>query len=349
MTHSSQRKALLLVLLCSFAHCFLISNVGSASADDWVKCQNAGQRTWVDTSHWETRARWIDTSHWETRWGWLWVSSGYWAWINSGHDDFYYATMNCWPPYWGQPGYTITWWQEAWYCCWDWGWGPMHFAYAWGYHDHRSDVYCPGAGWVASWWQWHDKSYWTWIDTSYWAWTPYAAWVASGYWDTYQEWVAGGYWADPLQATVSIAKSPPYVFTRWHYLTSDGRRQTSNDEPAHLDLSVAFSANKPIRSYRVYAIVKRQVYQESNYTVTLTRGEFANPQPSNKVTARGEYDYGGVGTHYVQITATDGSTATVYFEIPINSFRSVNINESSQNTPGKPFSRSLQDTGTINF
>lgn len=228
-------------------------------------------------------------------------------------------------------------------------WGPMYFAYAWGYHKHRSDVYCPGAGWVGAWWQWHDKSYWTWVDTSYWAWAPYSTWVASGYWQTYQEWAASGYWAEPLQVTVSVAKSPPYVFTRWHYLTEDGRRQSQNDEPAHLDLNIAFSANKPIQSYRVYAVVGRQDRNGSHYTVTLATGQFTDPQLSNNITARGEYDFGGQGTHYVQITAIDGSTATVYFEIPINSFRGVNINETGQKAPELPFARSLQDTGSVSF
>lgn len=328
---------------------FLTSSTGQVLADDWVKCFNPGQRTWIDTSHWETCTRWIDTSHWETQWAWQWVSSGYWAWITTGHNDFYYATMNCWPPYWGVSGYTITWWQEAWYCCWDWGWGPMRFAYAWGYHNHRSNVYCPGASWVGAWWQWHDKSYWTWVDTSYWAWAPYSTWVASGYWETYQEWVAGGYWADPLQATVTITKSPPYVFTRWHYLTSDGRRQSSDSEPAHLDLSIAFSANKPIQSYRVYAIVRRQDANESQYTVELASQQFMNPQPIRRISARGEYDYGGQSTHYVQITAVDGATAIVYFEIPINSYRGININENGQNIPSQPFARSLQDIGVVTF
>ncbi len=146
-----------------------------------------------------------------------------------------------------------------------------------------------------------------------------------------------------------IAKSPTYVFTRWHYLTSDGRLQGAGNETAHLDLKVAFSTNKPIRSYRVYAIVERQILGESRYTVTLASGEFADPRSFSTISARGEYDYGGLGTHYVQITAIDGSTATVYFDIPINSFRSVNINESNKNTPGQRFARSLQDTGSVSF
>jgi hypothetical protein len=344
------RKYLIaLTLLLVIAPGFWLSSGGVALADDWVKGYNTGQRTWVDTSKWEPRTRWIDTSYWETRWGWTWVSSGYWAWISSGHNDFYYATMTCWPPYWGMPGYSITWWQEAWYNCWDWGWGPMRFGYSWGYHTHRSDVYCPGAGWASAWWSWHDKSYWTWIDTSYWAWAPQSVWVASGYWQTYQEWVASGYWADPLHGTITVAKSQPYVFTRWHYMTSDGRWQNQGDERAHLDLTASFATNKPIKSYRVYANINRHDIDESHYSLTLASGSISDPQPAGSIIARGEYEFGGLGTHYVQITAVDGSTATVSFDIPINSFRGINTNETGAAAPGQPFTRSVQDTGTISF
>jgi hypothetical protein len=349
MRFCSSRFVITLALLFVIAPGVLVSGSKTASADDWVRGKNLGDRTWVDTSHWETGSRWVDTSHWETNWGWSWISSGYWALVESGHNDYYYATMECWPTYWGVSGYSITWWQEAWYCCWDWNWYPMRYAYSWGYHDHRSNIYCPGAGWVGAWWQWHDKSYWSWVDTSYWAWVPQSVWVVSGYWETYQQWVASGYYAEPLQATITVSKSPAYVFTRWHYLTNNGRRHSAGDEQAHLDLTVTFTANKPISAYRVYANVERQDIDGMHYSLSLKSGTYAVPLPSGTITARGEYDYGGLGTHFVQITATDGSTATVYFDIPINSFRGVNINETRQTTPGLPFSRSLQDTGTISF
>jgi hypothetical protein len=173
--------------------------------------------------------------------------------------------------------------------------------------------------------------------------------VASGYWETYQAWLASGYWAEPLQATVTVVKTPPYVFTRWHYLTGDGRRQSQDDEPAHLDLTITFLANKPIRSYRLYATVERQDIDRSNYEITLVDGQYTEPQLLGTIIAKGEYEYGGMATHYVQITATDGSTAIVYFDVPINSFRGVNISEADQTTPGQPFARSLQDTGNVSF
>jgi hypothetical protein len=335
---------LIIILLFSFQF-----NQGIAHADDWIKSRDGGQAVWVDTSSWVTKNRWVDTSHWETFWGWSWISSGYWTWISAGHNDFYYAYMTCWPPYWGMPGYYITWWQEACYCCWDWGWSPMRLAYTWGHHTHRSDIYCPGAGWVDTWWRWHDQSYWAWIDTSYWSYGPYAGWVASGYWQSYQEWVASGYWAEPLKGTIIVAKSPAFVFTRWHYLTTNGRRQSDDDEPAHLDLKIVFSVNKPIKSYRIYADIQRTDAGRAHYQVALVSGTYVVPQPIGSITAEGEYDYAGLGTHFIQITATDGATATAYFDIPINGYRSINIDESSQSAPGQPFIRSLQDNGSVTF
>lgn len=322
---------------------------GEAHADDWVKSSNTGQAVWVDTSRWVTKNRWIDTSHWETFWGWNWVSAGYWTWVSAGHNDWYYAYMTCWPSYWGVPGYYITWWQEAAYCCWDWGWGPMRVAYTWGAHTHRSDIYCPGATWVDAWWQWHDKSYWSWVDTSYWSYSPYSAWVSSGYWQTYQEWVASGYWAEPLRGTITVSKSPKFVFTRWHYLTGNGRKRNNDDEPAHINLDITFTVNKPIRSYRIYADIRRDNADKSHYQVIFSAGQFRDPQPIGSLTTRGEYDYAGLGKHYILITAVDGSTATVSFDIPINGYRSINTDELHQNTPGQPFTRSLQDNGSVTF
>lgn len=341
------KTVLIVTLATTFLSLLLMSPI--ATADDWVKSHNNGQPVWVDTSHWETRNRWVDTSHWETRWGWQWISAGYWHWESTGHDDFYYCYMENWPPFYGLRGYYIGWWQEAWYCCWDWGWYPMRFAYSWGYHEHRSEILCPGAGWSASWYQWHDKSYWAWIDTSHWEWGAYAAWVSSGYWQSYSAWVQSGYWQDPLHGTVAIRKEPAYVFTRWHWLTYDSLQHSSDDEKAHLDVTIEWQTDRPVSSIYEYVDVQRTDQASSTDRVTVTTTRIATPVDRGTLTTRVEYDHAGLGAHYFILTATDGSSATVYCDIPINGFRSLNVDSAGALLTRPGFSRSIQDSGSVVF
>lgn len=318
-------------------------------ADEWVKGPAMNGPSWVDTSRYETRIRWVDTSYWETQWGWQWIPSGYWTYVSAGHEDFYFADMKSWPPWTGAPGYTVWWWQEAWYCCWDWGWYPMRFAYRWGEHSHGSKYLCPGYAWIGAWWTWHDKSYWAWIDTSHWFWAPYSVWVASGYWEQYQAWIPSGYWQEPLHGTASVSKDPPYVFTKWRWLTTDGLRQSTEDERAHLDLTIEWQTDRPVAEIREYADLQRE---DSNHTIdrlNITTNRLATPTDRGTLKTRVEYDYAGLARHYYVLTSSDGASVTLYCDIPINGYRAISIAQSPDLGPVQSFERSTQDTGTVSF
>jgi hypothetical protein len=91
--------------------------------------------------------------------------------------------------------------------------------------------------------KWDTSGYWTtqqvWVDTShyetrqvgvqdvYWAqrwvvdvpghYETRQVWVDTSHWETYKEWVKSGYW-DEVHGTISVSKTPQYVFTNKHTL-----------------------------------------------------------------------------------------------------------------------------------
>ncbi len=323
---------------------------GYADADDWLKGNNLGQQVWVDTSHYETHQRWIDTSHWEQRGQNVWVSSGYYFWIDNSHEDTVIAWMISDPP-WGWPAWGDRWWyQYADQRC------PLYYGglecyanWTWGGHAHRSDDYCPGAGWRSIWWVWHDYGYWAWQDTSHYEWRIVNVWVASGYWEDYQAWIKEGHWAEPLHGNVNVTKTPPYVFTRWHYLTGDGEQQTARDELAHLTLAVTGTFNKPIATVHEYVIVERTNDARDHDQIEIVSRSLLIPSVSVSLKNKVYYPHAGLGRHYFVFTSTDGSTASLFCDIPINGYRTINSSILNSDIHNQEFSRSLQDTGTLSF
>lgn len=312
--------------------------------DDWVKVR-PGERTWVDTSHYEWLRRWVDTSHWELWWGWFWVSSGYWAyywdwyvdgliWLDNGWDIVPYVGYYGWPYSEWRGDRIFYWWVN--YEWWNVG-SPGRPRYRW------VAVWAAAEYWIA----WYRV--WYWVNTSHWEWRPYWAWVGSGYWEQYLAWITSGYWAEPLHGTVTVKKEPPYVFTRWHFLTSDGRQHSSSDERAHLNLTLTFTCDRPIKSYEVYADVERYDKDKTRHRTSLEQGTIIPSSPNGTIQAKGEYEYAGAGTHYLVLTGEDGSRAVVYFDIPVNGFTGINIDKNGTVLPAEEFTKSLQDSGTVSF
>ncbi|MFZ3063178.1 MAG: hypothetical protein WA148_05515, partial [Actinomycetota bacterium] len=240
---------------------------------------------WYDEVVWDWYwdQYWVDTSHWEYYSGWRWVSSGYWDYSVGGLLWTSGAIDYGEDPWYTQPDYDV--WtspQQAW----DGIWYVINY-YAWHWEQHfktppyRIVHYWGGSDGYAVNWYWVDTSHyefyqgWQWVSSGYWQpyqhwyqkvvrkWRVIEKWVRwlvphSEYrWVTEQVWVPGGYWSEPLHGTVTISKLPQYVFTKWHYLTNDGRRHSVQDEPAHSDIIISWQANKPVSSIKVYADVQR--------------------------------------------------------------------------------------------
>jgi hypothetical protein len=319
-------------------------------ADSWLQGQNVGQRVWIDTSRYETRQRWIDTSHWEKRGQNVWVSSGYSYWVDRSHEDTVIAWMMSDPP-WGWPAWGNRWWYQ--YadqrCPYFYGGLECYANWTWGGHPHPGNEYCPGASWRSIWFPWHSYGYWAWQDTSHYEWRIVDVWIASGYWQTYQAWVVSGYWAEPLHGSVTISKTPPFVFTGWHWRTYDGQQHSPSDERSHLDLSVTGTFNKPIKSIREYVVVTRTTHRRDHDKIEITTTTYTTPASSITLDTIVEYSHAGTGRHYIILTATDGSTATLFCDIPINGYRTIGTNTANSDLSVSGFERSIQDTGTITF
>ncbi len=333
-----------LVFAIFFALC------GQARGDAWLTGNSLGQQVWIDTSHYVSQQRWIDTSHWEQRGQYTWVSTGYCYWIDNSHEDTVIAWMVS-DPTWGWPAWGGRWWYQ--YadrrCPQYYGGLECYSNWTWGAHSHHQDTYCPGAGWRSIWWVRHDYGYWGWQDTSHYEWQIINVWIGSGYWENYQAWIVEGHWAEPLHGTVKVSKAPPFVFTRWHFMTSDGEQHTSQDEQAHLTLAVTGSFSKPIASVNEYAIVQRTNTGRDLDQIKIVSRSLQNPSTLVSLKNKVYYPHAGSGRHYFVFTASDGSTASLYCDIPINGYRSINNSEATENLPSIPFARSLQDVGEIEF
>jgi hypothetical protein len=210
-----------------------------------------------------------------------------------------------------------------------------------------------GYGWIAcwSWGSWEAVWYqaWYWVDTSHYEWLPQNVFVPSGYWEDYLAWISSGYYLDPLHGTVTVTKEPAYVFTRWHWLTPDGRRQSEASDRAHADMTLSWQTDRPVAAIREYVDVRRDDETGAVDRILICNIRLDPPEQIGSRPARVEYEHAGLGTHYFILTATDGTTAVIYCEIPINGYRSVNTGEETRNENRNGFARSAQDTGSITF
>lgn len=345
---ASDLNKILIVFLILFN--VVLMTPTQADADEWIK--GVGERTWVDTSHYETRQRWIDTSYWTTQWQNVWVSSGYYYWVDQGHEDWVLAWMVS-DPQWGWPAWEDRWWYQ--YadrrCPHYYGALECYENWTWGLHTHPNppDNYCQGAGWRSYWTLWHDMGYYAWQDTSHYEWRQVSVLISQGYWEPYQVWVFSGYWTEPLHGTVTITKAPAYAFTNMHWLTDDGQWHSEQDEAAHLDFTVSWQTEKPITSIHEYAIVRRYNRYHSIDRIEILSTNLSVSEASGTVISKAEYEHAGRGTHYFVLVAADGSRCLITCEIPINGFRSLGTNINNAKVPNSMFLRSLQDAGVVTF
>ncbi len=329
-------RRLAVLLIASLLIVVFVSS--TVYGDEWVKAR-PGEPTWVDTSHWEARTRWVDTSHWETHWGWFWVSSGYW--------NYYWAWYRG-AEIWSDSGFNTC---------------PYPGYYGWPYSEDRGSVvfywwvdydYWPSwHSWIADWAAaeyykvWYQE--WYWVDTSRWEWQPYSAWVSSGYWQDYQEWVISGYWVGPLHGTLGINKEPPYVFTKWHWLTDDGRGHSPDDERAHLDITITWQTDRPVASIVEYVEVARNDTESSKDRINVVDHIVSTPSLNGTLTTTVEYDHSGLATHYFVLTGSDHSKAIIYCEIPVNGFTGINTGYEYRDIEQDRFIRSEKDSGSVVF
>jgi hypothetical protein len=260
-------------------------------------------RKWVDTSHWEYRKVWVDTSHWEVQK--VWVQSGYWktekVWVKSG----YWKTEKVWV----KSGYWKT--EKVWV----------------------------------------DTSHWetqrVWVQDGYWAqkwvvdvpahYETRQVWVDTSHWETYKEWVKSGYW-DEVHGTISVSKTPQYVFTNKHTLP-DG-------SVCDMTLNVSYALNKKVTNIRAIHVVNRYqnkgvLYVEPYSTVKNVGGT------SGSAVLKFQYEKPGDenSTLHVYFDLEGGGSLEIQMSIPINGIYA----DSKFNIPDPVFKKSIKDSEVITF
>jgi len=316
-------RGLVALMLISFIFSSLFPT--ASFADKWVKGYAKTKEVWVDTSHWETRKKWVDTSHWET----YWTS---WEYHRSYARKFFGYELSFLPSDGG-----------AMKACWFFG---VNFVYdglkKWKYYYYSNRklkrLWTLHRTPVRRYYIFNDHKWWT-DSPGYYISRKVRRFVKSGYWKYYRVWVVSGHWAPPIRGTVTIKKSPTYVFTKWH---RDSRGRVS-----HLDIEVSWNTSKPISRLTASMVVNRYRGKGKDHIFVFDRKII--PSKSGRVKGRVEFEHAGdeKSTLYVRLKASDGTTALVYCSIPINGFLGINVNSSASSIPVEPWKKSLQDVGSV--
>ena len=225
-------------------------------------------------------------------------------------------------------------------------------------------VWVPGGHYKKEWvdtshWEksgyWQSYTYRTWVDTSYlkseghwetkkeWVDTSYT--VYQGYWETKKEWVdtshweTSGYWKDKnvwvedgfyvssLHGEVIVEKSPKYIFTRWH--------KDQNNEECSMKLNVSWKVDNSelLEGEEEKKIIRIYIYQDicrfnnnGVEKVTIFNGN-VTPSVEGSINTITKFDYSGSEESilHIYLYAQNGESAHVYFNNPINGFRSINL------------------------
>jgi len=341
---STIRSLSLLVIVCMITYATW-GLKDMAYAGEWLK-SDPQSKTWVDTSHWVDKIEWVDTSHWETSIQDVWVSSGYWDWTTE-----YYWTYRLQVLRYDSGVQYVS--RE----------GQIGWSYVQEYGEDRISVfnvtyYFEAIGRYRAEWDaaiykkiWYQESYSKsyWVDTSHWESQAIKEWIASGQWETHQEWVGSGYWAEPLHGRITIAKTPTFIFTKWHWLTQDGTWHSYIDERANVRISVSWTAERPVAGVSHYANITRFDDSSSVDHLIIAVHNLTDYQTSGEMQTVTEYEHAGTAKHTIELRAQDGAVARIDFEIPVNGFNGVNVDEERESGIESEFLYSSRDLETIGF
>ncbi len=318
--------------------------LNTAYAGEWVTTATQSQN-WVDTSHWEDTTEWVDTSHWETHMEDVWVESGYWNWVSDYYwtyslkllrSDIYVVYVSTE----GQLGWPYV--RES---------GDRVYTFDVVYifeapARYRAEV--NAAIYEKVWYQeWYSTP--VWVDTSHWEQQQRSVWIESGNWESRKKWVESGYWAEPLHGTITVQKTPSYVFTKWHWLTPDGMWHAYINERAHVRIIVSWNAEKPVDRTSHYAELARSDDLGSIDRITIASHDFLDGEMTGEMNTVTEYEHAGTAKHTFEFHAVDGSVAKICFEIPVNGFNGANVDENMIDQAESAFTRSVKDRETIVF
>ena len=187
-----------------------------------------------------------------------------------------------------------------------------------------------------------DTSHWetrtgrVWVDTSYeiqsgyWRYYTEHEWVDTSHFEYRTVWVEGGFYTSPLHGEIIIEKNPRYIFTRWHV---DG-----GNEECHMDLKFSWVVDNSglLVGEEEKEIVRVFAYQDivrfgdrGTERVDII-SEYVTPSKEGSIEAEVHFDHAGSEESMVHIYlyAQNGECAHIYFNNPVNGYRSINLGSS---------------------
>jgi hypothetical protein len=193
-----------------------------------------------------------------------------------------------------------------------------------------------------------DTSHWEtrtgrhWVDTSYTVsqgyWEEYAGreWVDTSYYEFRNVWVNEGYYVSVsvIHGKVVVEKNPKYVFTRWH---KDGAGSDCSMELKiswEIDNSLIKEGEEAKKIARAYIYEEVVRYKNKGIDKVEIFNGAVNESSSGSIETFTKFNFAGSEDSilHIYLFSQDDQTVHIYFNNPVNGFRSINIDYDGTNT-----------------
>src|SRR3972149_3610355 len=191
-----------------------------------------------------------------------------------------------------------------------------------------------------------DTSHWetgtrrVWVDTSYiiasgyWHYTTKKEWVDTRHYEFRPVWITDGFYTEPFHGEVAVEKNPAFIFTRWH--------KHQNNEECSMELNIGWKVDNSYLSEgeKEKEIVRINIYQEINRynnkgieKVIVFNGNVpSSAEGSINTITKFNYSGGEESILHIYLYTQSGESTHIYFNNPINGFRSINLMPKGSNS-----------------
>jgi len=191
-----------------------------------------------------------------------------------------------------------------------------------------------------------DTSYWetgtrrVWVDTSYvvpsghWRYYTGKEWVDTSHYEFRTVWVMDGFYAEPLHGEVTVEKNPAYIFTKWH--------KNQNNEECSMELNVSWEIDngdlpegeeqKEIAQIYIYQDIHRFNSKGIERVIIFNGNVPSSVEGSINTITKFNYSGSEESILHIYLYSQSGESAHIYFNNPINGFRSINLMTEGSNS-----------------
>jgi hypothetical protein len=313
--------------------------------------KNEEYNVWIESSKRVpyTAYRWVDTSHWERKYryvtSWvpvnltIYVGTSSYGWgvysfaakpagkvtiIYKGNKYKAYKDVIDYRPIYGGRVYAVK------YSCYSRETKVKKYYNVWvnsGYYQSYTAYRNVDTS------HWETRTRRVWVDTSYkvksgyWRYYTDKEWVDTSHFEYRAVWVEDGFFASPMHGEIEIEKNPKYVFTRWH--------ENAEGDQCHMDLRISWDIDntellpgeeeKEIK--RIYAYEDIMRFNNSGIERVEIVDECIQPSDKGSIETKTYFKYSGSEESilHVYLYARKGECVHIYFNNPVNGFRSINL------------------------